>query len=65
MYILNTEIEDKKTLDTVKDMLKLLGLSTKTYKLDDFYDDIAKSRAQVKAGKIATMDDVMKKLNKK
>jgi transposase len=62
MYILNAEIEDKKTLDTLQDMLKLLGIKPNSFKLEEYYDDIALSRDQIKKGKFSSLDIIKKKL---
>ncbi len=56
MYILNAEIEDKKTLDTLKRMLKLLGIKPNSFNLEEYYDDIATSRAQIKKGSYNTIE---------
>jgi transposase len=62
MYILNAEIEDKKTLDTLKSMLKLLGIKPNSFKLEEYYEDIATSRNQIKKGEFSSIDALRKKL---
>lgn len=62
MYILNAEIEDKKTLDTLKSMLKLLGIKPHSFKLEEYYMDIAESRADIAKGKFKSIDTIVKKL---
>jgi transposase len=62
MYILNAEIEDKKTLDTLKSMLKLLGIKPNSFKLEEYYEDITTSRNQIKKGEFSSIDALREKL---
>ena len=65
MYIINAEIENKKTLDTLMEIYKLLGLKPTKFKLEEYHKEIATARKEIKSGKHSNFDDVMKKLKKK
>lgn len=65
MYVLNAEIEDKKTLDTLKEMMKLLGIVSNSFKLEEYYQEIEEAQNEIKKGNFTNISDIKNTIKKK